>query len=688
MNLGLATVIVAGDNPVLTALQAGELDQHFEDWKRQLSVSLANYQVTGGKLADGSPYTIESNSGIHTVTVWPVPLVIELAELLHGVSCIPADTTNKFGYVKPYRDEEGDPIKGTPKPGGNNFVMAVVPWRYPEEVVTPGKPTRGIELPDPNINRTLVAGFPQISSVNDIHREWVEPSRLDVVVSTALGVVAVNGVSYGAPDAGILIWGCIANKTDSLSGDVSKHVLAVTCQHPNLRFYTKGVSNPKAAWTLKATVNMTPLNPSATNGAKALQWARKCDRNLTGNVASVWLQNPDFTDDRLVHHATETYWAWVVDFDINDNATTTTAATRESVSRTNNIVVDMQVAFPPEGFPVNDDDFADIGTETFTMSGSRQIDFDYEGDVKVFTTLEFSGGHVVSRLHDGHQNVTFPNPPGGDISYFEALGHGGYVGDKKIVLKKGATTITTLYEEITTESYDNNGHTAAGVQDFNSTVSWNETRGYLLWHGKDTYVVLSINWTLEWAGPDEQTFTLPGDITRTKNLDLFRKAVKVPLATPTSYEGVTSGAAMGGGQLHGWTQEVYTGSATAYAGENGINSMKMDFLDYWDNFEAFGGKPDGHALSEAVYRRYVTAGSLDNTFFNFRQLKDFYLMSNPRYTLHDESLHGFLPEDTAIVGHTVVISETTYDTTCSHPAVLEALMLSASTDVAKNIRLF
>jgi hypothetical protein len=377
-------LVVQGDVE-LSASQRAEVEHRFFRHKMALRASLAQYLVQDGHLSDGTRLRMVSNSGLHTILVWPTRTV-NLRELPWGVFCIPADTSNQYGWAPPAVDGEN----GTPATGGSGSrdkagtLTPLTQDPTDEDHAKPGKLQRFQSTVLPlyvggiTTSTILNAEFfaddePNNTSVqNWEHREWVAPD-MGSVVTTYTGNVVVNGELMGRPSYDKLLWACIytADGTGDFAGPT---LLAVSIDFNRIKVARKSIG-AGGSWSDLASVLLLDLDADAiSNGSNGfptlIDWIWKVACNESGTVVSVWVQNPDA--DTKAAASDYDFFVGVVDIDMNTGAVTSTPAEGE--------VVNHLISGSPNNF-----------TETVTFGGSRQISFDYEGDTKVFTELAFSG---------------------------------------------------------------------------------------------------------------------------------------------------------------------------------------------------------------------------------------------------------------------------------------------------------
>lgn len=439
-------LVVQGDVE-LSASQRAEVEHQFFRHKMGLRTALAQYVVQEGQLSDGTRLRMVSNSGLHTIMVWPTRTV-NLRELAWGVFCIPADTTNQYGWAPPAVDGEN----GTPATGGGgtrNKAGTLTPLtqdKTDEDHAKLGKLQRfqSTVLPllvsgittDTILNSEFFADDePNNTSVqNWEHREWVAPD-MGSVVTTYTGNVVVNGVSMGRPSYDKLLWACIytADGTGDFTGPT---LLAVSIDFNRIKVARKPIG-AGGSWTDLASVLLLDLDADAiSNGSNGfptlIDWVWKVACNESGTVVSLWVQNPDA--EEKANLADYDFFVGVVDVDMNSGAVTSTPATGEVIK-----------SFGDGG--------GNNSSQTVSFDGARQIAFHYEGDTKVFTELVFSG----------EANLTYTRTFGA-TSYTYAF---AYTDNRQIHLRRGDTTVLLSYAEITSSHSEGVSYTPEHEGDAN-----------------------------------------------------------------------------------------------------------------------------------------------------------------------------------------------------------------------------
>lgn len=81
-NANTIKLVVMSDSGMLTRAQEGQVEYLFTKHKSGVSVALGGHFVSEGKLSDGSRVRITTNSGAHTIAVWPAEVTGIKYELL------------------------------------------------------------------------------------------------------------------------------------------------------------------------------------------------------------------------------------------------------------------------------------------------------------------------------------------------------------------------------------------------------------------------------------------------------------------------------------------------------------------------------------------------------------------------------------------------------------------------------
>lgn len=369
-----------------TAQQLVELEHRFFLHTQALRTSLVGFLTRDGELPDGSRFRFVSNSGIHQVLIWPaggVPSLVE--ELLLRVFCIPADTTHQFGWTTPaVPDTNGTTAtSGTRRFTGAEFNLVRVNKKPPTKGTKLTRYNSTVNITTDNSAFFTAGNASNLSVQNWQHREWISADRKRVV-TTYSGSISVNGSTtpIGLPGADALslaqlLWAAILPH-DPGDGEVD-YVYAVG----STSFFVRVIRKPLAGstWELVAELDVRTREAGATvetgtGGGTMRHWVKKVDANASGTAVSMWLQNP-LADGS----PSPTHWVGITDVALATGAMTHTAAEGEVTRYTR----------PAHGT-------TGAWDEVYSVTGNRQIAFEYEGDEKVYTRLRFTGEHRIARV--------------------------------------------------------------------------------------------------------------------------------------------------------------------------------------------------------------------------------------------------------------------------------------------------
>jgi hypothetical protein len=679
-----------------TPAQLAELRHIFEEHRKALSRSLAGFLVKDSQFADGTRSRIVSNSGQHTIQIWPAGGEQTESDEPIRLLSIPADQTATYGWTSPLTDGGGNPINGglgtvaTSGTMGDAGVIAALrkdPTTHLIDYST--KLLRAVTASgNSSLNANPISNStPNYSAQGVYRREWISPDA-KTCVSCDGNVVRVNGASKGSPAPTVYpnVFFAAVFKQD---GEKKLFALCLDNVH-TMRFFVRPLAGGSGVgWTGLASYNVLTKYPSLSTTADQTHLPKHACMNESGTVVTCWLQAGNPQEDGLE-------WVGMIDVDTSNGAVTHVDATRPaaSISRTD---------------PARTDGLG--STCSFSATGTFQIAVDYDGDTKVFTEVE-----TTLSYSDARTSTTSPASGTQTVAVDRTTTLSITSVFKYKTFEKTLLDVEFSYVHSKDTSYnDNGGDPDSGSASLSTTASATVSGARMWYWGRDLFVYEEIApWTWEYSESLSGSFpsyTISGDeeksaISKTLKLERLGRAAQTLLSYTIA--GSSSSGAVGGISLTGYatppTQSAFSVSnsgelphrlmvfANPFASSE-LSSASIPLVDpasstnllagtaffpnkNYDSFTSQSGMGDVGLGETPVFRQAQQTGIPQ--FMNERSVMDFSMASFRTPELTTLSSYLFRSR--------VGFATTQYTNYCTHTGLLPKYLSTGTGFVLKNLK--
>lgn len=611
-----------------TPQQLAELQREFNLHRMALRTGIVGHLTKNGKLSDGSPFRIVSNSGMHQLMIWPAPtpIVEEVPPL--RVFCIPANTDVQFGWKKPaVEGENGTPATAGTADAGVTFTLERKTEHDPFEAKHLKRYQTALQPATKNVALFADGEDNNTSAQYWENREWISKDR-KVCVTTVDGI-RINGVRIMSLGPGLL-WACL-HKFDP--GDGVKTFLVIAMMSGRYLEIQRAPLHSFSFTTIGSidlqTLDAAAISDSSNGFADLTTWIGKVAHNESQTVLSVWVQNPN-AETLSGQFSPPDFFVGVVDFNMETGEViASTPAAGESVVSVR------------DGY-----------SGTYTVSGVRQIGFAYEADEKVFTELHFSGSFTQTAAYvTGDTDHMSPEgvPALGTFAW-----HRSATDNREVKLVRGNFSRTIAAGTIVVDTEDQEGYYYySGAPEY--------TQNDYAYAG--TFLGAQILY--QSGGPMMEVFTSNNEVSETgtiitDSLTAFIGTTESPVKELDlgSNEGTSTDQARWGTSLTSFTISgdvrepmfsTFTSNSWGCANRGQMALVKMPWLMY-----------------------FASTTSIDDNSFNGRWLDKFAIVSVPK--LKADEARG-----------ACVLDPTSYETYCTDTKILEKINAGGANSVLKGI---